>query len=63
MDTSEVEARQTRARGWFETLRDNICEAFEALEREAPAALYPDPAARFVRTAKATSLMTAFVGP
>jgi coproporphyrinogen III oxidase len=51
MDSSEVEARQARARAWFETLRDAICEAFEALEREAPAALYPEPAARFLRTA------------
>ena len=50
MDTSELEPRQARARAWFETLRDRICEAFETLEREAPAALYPDPPAGFVRT-------------
>ena len=50
MDTPELEARQARARAWFETLRDRICEAFETLEREAPAGLYPDPPARFVRT-------------
>jgi coproporphyrinogen III oxidase len=51
MDTSEVEARQARAKAWFETLRDALCEAFETLEREAPAALYPAPPARFERTA------------
>src|ERR1700747_3674865 len=51
MATLELEARQAAARAWFETLRDRICAAFEALEREAPAGLYPDPPARFVRTA------------
>ncbi|MBU3076736.1 oxygen-dependent coproporphyrinogen oxidase [Sphingomonas quercus] len=31
----ELDAEQTRARAWFESLRDRICAAFEAIEREA----------------------------
>ena len=50
MDSSEVESRKARAQAWFETLRDEICAAFEKLEDEAPASLYPREAARFVRT-------------
>ena len=42
--------RQARARAWFEALRDRICAAFEALEEEAPPALYSGPAGRFART-------------
>ncbi|MGH6740977.1 MAG: oxygen-dependent coproporphyrinogen oxidase, partial [Bradyrhizobium sp.] len=50
MDISVIEDRKTRARGWFEALRDDICAAFERLEDEAPRALYPGNAGRFVRT-------------
>jgi coproporphyrinogen III oxidase len=50
MDASVIESRKTEARAWFETLRDDICAAFEGLEDEAPAALYPGNAGRFVRT-------------
>ena len=50
MDSSDIESRKTRARAWFEALRDEICSAFERLEDEAPASLYPGDAARFVRT-------------
>src|SRR6266700_1072422 len=50
MDMSVIEDHKARARAWFEALRDDICAAFETLEDEAPAALYPDPAGRFVRT-------------
>lgn len=48
-DDSEAEARKQRATAWFETLRDRICAAFEALEDEAPADLYAGPAGRFER--------------
>ena len=50
MDISVIEERKARARSWFERLRDDICAAFESLEHEAPAALYPGSAGRFVRT-------------
>ena len=51
-DTLLLSIRKTRASRWFEALRDDICQAFEALERELPATapcadLGP---ARFVRT-------------
>lgn len=45
-----TDQRKQRAREWFEHLRDSICAALENLEAEAPAALYPGEAARFVRT-------------
>jgi coproporphyrinogen III oxidase len=50
MDAGQLEGRKARARAWFESLRDDICAAFEALEDEAPAALYGPTAGRFVRT-------------
>jgi len=39
--------RVTRARTWFDTLRDDLVAAFEALEGEAPADLYPGAPGRF----------------
>ncbi len=51
-DASILEARKQTARSWFETLRDDICSAFERLEDDLPASA-PQPAAepgRFVRT-------------
>jgi coproporphyrinogen III oxidase len=45
-----LEERKTRARVWFEALRDDICAAFEALEAAAPAALYAGEPGRFMRT-------------
>src|SRR5215813_10052418 len=47
---ADITARQVRAKAWFEQLRDDICAAFEALEDEAPASLYPGEPARFLRT-------------
>jgi coproporphyrinogen III oxidase len=43
-------ARQTEAAAWFRSLRDRICAAFEALEAEATASLYPGDAGAFERT-------------
>src|SRR5262245_60513630 len=37
MDAGQIEARKTRARAWFERLRNDICGAFEACERDLPA--------------------------
>jgi coproporphyrinogen III oxidase len=42
-----VEDRRTRARTWFESLRDRICAELERLEDEAPPELYPEPSGRF----------------
>jgi coproporphyrinogen III oxidase len=50
MDMSVIEDRKARARTWFEALRDEICAAFERLEDDAPASLYPGDAGRFERT-------------
>jgi len=50
MDAGQLEARKARAKQWFETLRDDICTALEALEDEAPAALYGEGPGRFKRT-------------
>jgi coproporphyrinogen III oxidase len=36
MDAGQIEARKTRARAWFERLRNDICAAFEACERDLP---------------------------
>ena len=50
MDPSLSEDRKTRARAWFEALRDDICASFERLEDDAPQSLYPGKAGRFNRT-------------
>jgi coproporphyrinogen III oxidase len=47
---AELEARKARAQSWFESLRDEICSAFEALERDAPAGLHGAAPGRFERT-------------
>ena len=47
---TDLESRKTRARALFETLRDRIMTAFEALEDSAPDSLYPGDAGRFVKT-------------
>jgi coproporphyrinogen III oxidase len=50
MNLSAIDDRKARAKTWFEALRDDICEAFERLEDDAPASLFPGNAGRFVRT-------------
>src|SRR6185503_7724974 len=52
MDADRLTACKTRARAWFEALRDDLCAAFEALEDALPpgAPLAERPAGRFVRT-------------
>jgi coproporphyrinogen III oxidase len=51
-DAATLDARKARARAWFETLRDDICAAFEALEDTLPAnsPLAERAAGRFTRT-------------
>src|SRR5580704_15420128 len=52
MDAGQLEARKTRARAWFEALRDDICAALEAIEDALPAGAprTTDTVGRFVRT-------------
>lgn len=50
LDASDLETCKSRARAWFEALRDEICAVFETLEGAAPASLYSGPAGAFVRT-------------
>ena len=52
MSESLLDARKARARTWFETLRNDICTAFEALEAALPphAPLAERAAGQFVRT-------------
>jgi coproporphyrinogen III oxidase len=45
--TSIAEAHRAQAKVWFESLRDSICAEIEALEREAPAGLFPGRPATF----------------
>jgi len=50
--STDIETSKTRARAWFEALRDDICAAFEAVEDALPksAPLGGSAAGRFVRT-------------
>lgn len=48
--SEQLNDRKMQASAWFASLRDRICAAFEALEREAPTDLYPGEPGRFVRT-------------
>jgi coproporphyrinogen III oxidase len=52
MPAPDLETRKSRARAWFEALRDEICAAFEALEDALPAKapLADRQAGRFERT-------------
>ena len=47
---TDLDAHRQQAAAWFRSLRDSICAAFEALEDEAPADLYPGAPGRFART-------------
>ena len=51
-NSKTLDDRKTRARAWFESLRDEICAAFEKLEDTLPASApnADKPAGRFVRT-------------
>ena len=40
-------ARAGRCRAWFDELRDRLVAAFETLENDAPASLYPGDPGRF----------------
>jgi len=48
-DSERLQDRKNRAQAWFESLRDRIHAAFETLEDEAPADLYPGDPGRFER--------------
>jgi len=50
MDTALMDTRKAQARAWFESLRDQLCAAFEALEDQADPDLYPGEPGRFART-------------
>ena len=52
MDAGQMEGRKTRARAWFEALRDDLCAAFESVEDALPAsAPFADrKPGRFIRT-------------
>jgi coproporphyrinogen III oxidase len=47
MTMTALDEKNTRARAWFDTLRDRIVAAFEALEDDAPPSLYPGEPGRF----------------
>ena len=47
IDPVVLESRNTRARAWFDALRDRIVAAFEQLEIDAPADLFPGEPAKF----------------
>jgi coproporphyrinogen III oxidase len=49
-DPDPLAARKAAARAWFESLRDRICAAFEALEDAADPVLHPGAPGRFTRT-------------
>lgn len=48
MTTDLYADKKSRASAWFRELRDQICAEFEAIERDAPDALYPGEPGRFI---------------
>ena len=50
MTTAVTDERKARAQAWFEELRDRICSAFEAIEREHKGQFADRPAGTFCRT-------------
>jgi coproporphyrinogen III oxidase len=46
----DIEATKGKARGWFETLRDRICAAFETIEDDIATPGVDRPAGRFERS-------------
>jgi coproporphyrinogen III oxidase len=49
-DQNTVEEQKVRATAWFESLRDQICAAFETIEDELTGTFADRPAGRFERT-------------
>lgn len=49
-DATLIMDQKTRASAWFRELRDQICAEFEAIERDAPADLYPGEPGTFEYT-------------
>jgi coproporphyrinogen III oxidase len=49
MSNPSLDDRKAQASAWFETLRDRLCAALEALEDAAPDTLYPGAPGRFTR--------------
>ena len=49
--TAPLDLKKVETRAWFESLRDRIHSAFETLEDQAPADLFPGEPGRFERTA------------
>ena len=47
IDPAVLDSRNARARAWFDALRDRIVAAFEQLEIDAPADLFPGEPAKF----------------
>ncbi|MBA4783591.1 MAG: oxygen-dependent coproporphyrinogen oxidase [Rhizobiales bacterium] len=47
---ADIETKKQKAEAWFQSLRDQICSAFETLEDTVSLAQPGEPAGRFIRT-------------